>query len=485
MHMFTHVLFFALFDPCSAFVAGQVSLRAGASGIPRVARESPRIQEGKRAAVRGWGRLGCGVYWGRKKKDYADIFDDEDDVESKDPWDEDSISKIVGSGEPEDKIASLVRWFRQNGGILHPDVGVEYSEEEGWHLRSKRTIMANEPLVTTPKKFLIRAGHTVENSKNVNIPEIPPHFVRYERWVEALKGISESLWDIRLAVSILREKLRGKYSPIAPYVETLPAHPESLPIWMSGEEIKMLEYPPLQKEIQSRTAAMVDYYRVFIEDNPELKQNLFGNSDIQLEDFAWAVAMSSRVLGCFPEKKSRFDEDEENLDTGYWIVPMCDFATVASDDSNALIERSDGEIGVVSSRIIESGEAITICPGLFSNDFLLTRFGRLSPDNPHESFLIEYYPTLKTDFKTSEPLDSWAWGGGTGAGDEEGGVIEEWRFELLRLMGHGMEKEKLVEIGKGTQIQHLLTACRILSIDEVEKKAVEKAIKYLEKTYEK
>ncbi|GAB5372388.1 hypothetical protein AAMO2058_001660800 [Amorphochlora amoebiformis] len=204
-----------------------------------------------------------------------------------------------------------------------------------------------------------------------------------------------------------------------------------------------------------------------------------------------------------------FDEDEENLDTGYWIVPMCDFATVASDDSNALIERSDGEIGVVSSRIIESGEAITICPGLFSNDFLLTRFGRLSPDNPHESFLIEYYPTLKTDFKTSEPLDSWAWGGGTGAGDEEGGVIEEWRFELLRLMGHGMEKEKLVEIGKGTQIQHLLTACRILSIDEsavplldlqgernitlkrrlglgpeVEKKAVEKAIKYLEKTYE-
>jgi len=301
-----------------------------------------------------------------------------------------------------------------------------------------------------------------------------------------------------MALALLRERRRGDDSPIRAYIRALPKSIPSHPLLMNPWELELLESPTLEFVVEEQSSRLRDFYQRHLNSSSSssrktsrLKEDLFGESaEISMDEFVWAVTVAmgrgvSLEITAFKHKEGSVRPPSSSIPSttsteaaatedavkGYRIVPIIDLAQVVSHNPNAdmFIEARGQAVGLMATEPIQPGSPITITKGEASNDYLMLNIGRAFEENPFDRILAQYCPD---DFARDEfdPVGEWEWGGGKGGGATDIELdkrVGEWRSRLLRKLVPGFESSKILQLGgRDNEMQKLVKACRILSIDD-------------------
>lgn len=149
------------------------------------------------------------------------------------------------------KMMALEKWFKDNGGYLHPSVHISYDEQLGAHFRTLSEVPAGERILTVPH-------HLAISNLNAQVDDAFPVFRTHAKsfTVEALTFFY-----------LVAQWINRGTSFWGPYLETLPA-PEKgyeTPLWFDDDDRKWLEGTDLQPTSLAREAAWRKYWQDGIE----------------------------------------------------------------------------------------------------------------------------------------------------------------------------------------------------------------------------
>eukprot|EP00466_Bigelowiella_natans_P006984 jgi/Bigna1/86441/estExt_fgenesh1_pg.C_100250 len=458
------------------------------------------------------------------------IFDDdeEESLSFEEQEFQSVVGMVSDRSNPKIFLNFLSSWIRSEGGSFSTKLGFEYSQEsKGWHLVATSLIEKDEVVIEVPPKVQITShgvrrpytgglGASGEGMEGKDDPNSrPPEFVSKLIWDEVNQECMEGGFAtaaIPMALALLRERRRGDDSPIRAYIRALPKSIPSHPLLMNPWELELLESPTLEFVVEEQSSRLRDFYQRHLNSSSSssrktsrLKEDLFGESaEISMDEFGAVAAVmvefrvSSKItimgggggggVGCYgghgarqgsvrppsssiPSTTSTEAAATEDAVKGYRIVPIIDLAQVVSHNPNAdmFIEARGQAVGLMATEPIQPGSPITITKGEASNDYLMLNIGRAFEENPFDRILAQYCPD---DFARDEfdPVGEWEWGGGKGGGATDIELdkrVGEWRSRLLRKLVPGFESSKILQLGgRDNEMQKLVKACRILSIDD-------------------
>lgn len=145
------------------------------------------------------------------------------------------------------KIEVLEKWFRDNGGYLHPAVHIAYDEQLGAHFRATSDVPAGTRILTVPH-------HLALSNLNAQADDAFPVFQKQAKsfTVEALSFFYLCAQYINKEASFWR-----------PYLDTLPSPEQGYetPLWFDEEDRKWLEGTDLQPTSLARQAVWQQYWR--------------------------------------------------------------------------------------------------------------------------------------------------------------------------------------------------------------------------------
>eukprot|EP00747_Dinoflagellata_sp_TGD_P017403 gnl/TRDRNA2_/TRDRNA2_125806_c0_seq1.p1 gnl/TRDRNA2_/TRDRNA2_125806_c0~~gnl/TRDRNA2_/TRDRNA2_125806_c0_seq1.p1 ORF type:complete len:502 (+),score=76.61 gnl/TRDRNA2_/TRDRNA2_125806_c0_seq1:130-1635(+) len=253
--------------------------------------------------------------------------------------------------------------------------------------------------------------------------------------------LSNSKWNVRLAVRLVKELLLSKESQWGSYVRTLP--PQVPALWwlfacgMASGALdiqenrnrmhSLIQYPTLEKRAEQMALSMIATYQDLA------TMGLLQNAT--LDQYLWAVSMvhsrnvliqvdgnSRRVLMPFFDLINHGGPDGESSSSEIENVKLA-------------VNEDTMYIGAVSN--IERGKELFLSYGRRSNDDFLMYFGFVPDDNPDDDFIL---------FKDIEEVFSWY-------GERARGSPEEQHFqERVRIAREAVEKWIQIAAGDGATV---------------------------------
>lgn len=149
------------------------------------------------------------------------------------------------------KMEALEKWFRDNGGYLHPSVHLSYDQELGAHFRTSSDVPAGTHIITVPH-------HLALSNLNAQVDDAFPVFKTRAKsfTVEALTFFY-----------LMAQWINKETSFWKPYLESLPPPDQGYetPLWFDEEDRKWLEGTDLQPTSLAREAIWQKYWQDGVE----------------------------------------------------------------------------------------------------------------------------------------------------------------------------------------------------------------------------
>lgn len=144
-------------------------------------------------------------------------------------------------------IAPLVKWFRNHGGWLSPDVRIAYTDSSGFHLRAIRPLtspfIVRCPVRLTLSHFNLNSGH--EHVEHISSP--------LAKYLDVLPS------HVLSRLLLIEQRCYGRGSLWAPYIACLP-EPTSMTsaIWFDDSDRQCLAGTNLAQAITSTLAKLTE-----------------------------------------------------------------------------------------------------------------------------------------------------------------------------------------------------------------------------------
>jgi len=137
-----------------------------------------------------------------------------------------------------DKIDVLLKWFKDNRGTIHPSLSLECTESDGYHFRAAKDI----PPSTRPSGTAVCHCFLQLTLSHLNIlSPAPAGVASFAADSVAAKLVGKVSPRSLGYVFLAEQRLKGKESFWAPYIDTLPAESDMCtPPWFEKEDLKWL-----------------------------------------------------------------------------------------------------------------------------------------------------------------------------------------------------------------------------------------------------
>ncbi len=119
--------------------------------------------------------------------------------------------------------ASLIAWLREHGGLWSSSLEMRVNDPGYMHVVTNRRVPRGEVVMFLPPKLMLDADTT------------GPMWTEKVRVAVARQDIPVDLWQLRLGLRVMHERVRGADSLWAPYINALPAaFPGDILRWGGG-----------------------------------------------------------------------------------------------------------------------------------------------------------------------------------------------------------------------------------------------------------
>ncbi|XP_042469018.1 actin-histidine N-methyltransferase-like [Zingiber officinale] len=343
----------------------------------------------------------------------------------------------------------LVRWVRREGGFVHPNITVSDRGPYGLGVVATGDIQPGSELIALPSHlplFFERCPHNDDGGGHSTLMQL------------ALR-IPDELWSMRLGLRLLQERAAVD-SFWWPYISNLP-ETYSVPIFFSGDDIKILHYAPLTHQVNKRCRFLLEFEKEIklMLDNVSPRDHPFAGQDVNSSSLGWAMsAVSSRAFRLHGEVLSN---DKKDIPMLLPLIDMCNHSFIP----NARIFQEQNtnsqnmSIKVVADMQIKQDMPVLLNYGCLSNDIFLLDYGFVIPSNPHDHVELKYDESL---------LDATSLAAGISCSSFVSPA--DWQQEMLsRLNLWGDQAFRKVHLGGPGLIDgRLLAALRTLLSDDKE-----------------
>ncbi|KAG6520908.1 hypothetical protein ZIOFF_017970 [Zingiber officinale] len=354
----------------------------------------------------------------------------------------------------------LVRWVRREGGFVHPNITVSDRGPYGLGVVATGDIQPGSELIALPSHlplFFERCPHNDDGGGHSTLMQL------------ALR-IPDELWSMRLGLRLLQERAAVD-SFWWPYISNLP-ETYSVPIFFSGDDIKILHYAPLTHQVNKRCRFLLEFEKEIklMLDNVSPRDHPFAGQDVNSSSLGWAMsAVSSRAFRLHGEVLSN---DKKDIPMLLPLIDMCNHSFIPNarifqeqntNSQNMSIKASAFCIltisRVVADMQIKQDMPVLLNYGCLSNDIFLLDYGFVIPSNPHDHVELKYDESL---------LDATSLAAGISCSSFVSPA--DWQQEMLsRLNLWGDQAFRKVHLGGPGLIDgRLLAALRTLLSDDKE-----------------
>jgi hypothetical protein len=238
----------------------------------------------------------------------------------------DPLSKRVSPAPPRQTIFNLMGWVHKNGGKLHESVFYgsmnilrdKTSTDTGnWRGLALNDIQPGEILAEVPLSLCIFPLEKSFNPKTkiINGPQDDNFYTGLHG---VLTAIPPQQWQLRLGTRLLAERATEN-SFFQPYIDALPQHYPTFPIFFNQQTAQTLSYQPMLAQLNRQSQRLGQLSKQLtlphkldqetgesvLDSSAPLnslqKSSLlvFNNQEIQIGDLAWSEAsVSSRAFDC-------------------------------------------------------------------------------------------------------------------------------------------------------------------------------------------
>ncbi|KAJ9518421.1 hypothetical protein QJQ45_018445, partial [Haematococcus lacustris] len=250
----------------------------------------------------------------------------------------------------------LHTWVRSNGGHVSDAVQItSFGDGGGYGLSAGQSVSAGDRLIMLNRRCKLSSDETCDPRLLAVIDQVPAE-----------------QWAMKLALQLLNHRLMAASSPYAAYIAQLPVRVAGVPTFFSREAINALEHLPMIEQVNKKRRWLSDFSKRVLAGLAGAPGDPFGGARIDVKTLGWAEA-------CV---RSRAYQDPLHPTALLPLIDMCNH----SFHPNCEVRFVEGGSyhSLVAKHNIAAGDALLISYGPHSNDVLLTDYGFLQPDNPHD-----------------------------------------------------------------------------------------------------
>jgi len=182
------------------------------------------------------------------------------------------------------KIDVLLKWFKDNGGSIHPSLSLEYNDTDGYHFRAAEDISASTEASCTPVcncLLLLTLSH-------LNVLSPVPSGVKDSAPVSVTTKLVGKVSPRTLGYVFLAEqRLKGKESFWAPYIDILPKENEMCtPLWFERDDLKWLLGTTMHSSEQPGKSAVEGRRDMWMREFADVL-NAFEEAKVDSKSFSW------------------------------------------------------------------------------------------------------------------------------------------------------------------------------------------------------
>eukprot|EP00124_Ichthyophonus_hoferi_P000329 Ihof_evm25s11 gene=Ihof_evmTU25s11 len=263
--------------------------------------------------------------------------------------------------------ASLLEWVEKNGGSHNLNLDFfhefKYGDVTVRGGRALKDIAVGDMLVKIPISKCLAPPSLVYK----DLEQAEAGFPRFLcKKIKEGKNVSSF---VQLVLLLLWHKREGDASRVSPYVTGLPTEFRTMLTMMEEKELAALKGTGLE--------ALCDHdmteplYHNTVQPLLQLGLEYWKGSCPTLDDFRWACCVV-RSRAFHPEGP-----------VGPYLIPLADMLNHSSLHKATHMEQEDGFFQLVASRPIPQGEEVFNTYGDLSNAQLLSNYGFVEQDNPH------------------------------------------------------------------------------------------------------
>ncbi|GAB7352361.1 hypothetical protein MBLNU459_g2800t1 [Dothideomycetes sp. NU459] len=292
-------------------------------------------------------------------------------------------------------MEALERWFKENGGYLHPSVNLAQDALHGSHFRATSAIPPGTHVLTVPHQLALSNLNALVDNE---FPAFKTHAKSFT--VEALT------FFYLMAQWINKDKSFWK-----PYLNTLPTPDEGFntPLWFDEEDRTWLEGTDLHPTVLKREEIWQQYWRDGVD--------VLESAGMDMQNYTWqlfkwaATVYSSRSFNSqtvqphdgkywTAYRGSPHGRQPVSVDLGDfpddWKIFSVLFPVMDAGNHNPIAKidwaYDTGKFSLTVSEPIDSGDQIFNNYGPKGNDELLMGYGFCSPSNMHDGALLTMRP---------------------------------------------------------------------------------------------
>jgi len=182
------------------------------------------------------------------------------------------------------KIDVLLKWFKDNGGTVHPSLSLEYNDTDGYHFMATQDISASTEASCTPVcRCLLQLTLSHLNIRS-SVPSRVADFAAGSVTTKLVGKVSpRSLGYVFLA----EQRLKGKESFWAPYIDTLPKDNQMCtPLWFEKDDLKWLLGTTMHSSEEPGKSAVEGRRNMWMREFAEVSK-AFEEAKVDSKSFSW------------------------------------------------------------------------------------------------------------------------------------------------------------------------------------------------------
>lgn len=307
----------------------------------------------------------------------------------------------------EKRLQRLRQWCDTSGVRFHSTQVLFHNNQRGLYATSD--INNGDTIITIPRSAAIIADIFAGTSPALSV----------FRDIE-LSFWNTASWEIRLAVLLLDECVRGSYSPFNSYLEALPPNPWSA-LWAYQTFGRKKSFAQLRPYKMHHVA---DSYRAYVKSIFVAFQKALPTAirgQVSLRQFSWAVCIcQSRAFGVPTGATENYSEQDNPVDSGkhfsvpfrkkgdmvpvrYALFPGLDMANHSVHRQTSIkYDPASDQYNVVSGANFAAGQEIFLSYGLKSNEDLMFFYSFVEGDNPANTVRITDFQEWISDLAYSK-----------------------------------------------------------------------------------
>jgi len=303
------------------------------------------------------------------------------------------FAKQIADGKQ--ALHNLFEWARQNGATIE-GVDVEYFEDKGWGMVAKEEKKAEQVVVDIPMSLAVSSNNDL--------------LVKFAKVFEE-KVPATLVPQVSLTLNLLRHRVLGNKSPLAPYVSILGFGVDPrLPFVYQGAAKEVMEdVAEVHEETKATVEVIQSVYKIIAEHFSPHYEEIFAGSDDVMAAIA-EMKKSENATALLREMVSFSDVvrassviwtrswtiSDKNGKMAAALVPVVDMFN--HKDYVGKLDNKYGEgaeenmvksVRVVTTVDVKPGEQVHVSYGSsFDNSHLLCRFGFIREGSEHEMFRV-------------------------------------------------------------------------------------------------